>query len=178
MSKTKTFYFDKIDKSDDLTEVYSVDPKPARTKLTIVRGLPGSGKSTYAKQYASCQLAHTNRIHHHFEADQFFMLHGEYQFDPRLISAAHDWCYSKTVFALRRGYDVVVSNTFTRMWELERYLNIPAIVDNVKISVVEMLTQYDNVHGVPEDKLRMMQDRWQTIDWTKIDGGIPFKVIK
>lgn len=131
--------------------------------LTIVRGLPGSGKSTYAQRVHSL----------HFEADQFFEdSKGNYKYDIKLIGVAHDWCYSNTVKALRYNIDCVVSNTFTKMWELERYLAIPTLLDNVSLSVVEMKTQFENVHGVPEDKLALMASRWEEIPQEWIDDGL------
>lgn len=136
-------------------------------KLTIVRGLPGAGKSTYAKTLDCI----------HYEADQFFELaDGTYAFDSKLLGAAHDWCYSKTVRALRRGHDVVVSNTFTQLWELDRYLSIPNIVNSVEIEIVELKTQYQNIHGVPEDKLAKMAARWEELD-TDLHASFPVKVI-
>jgi len=136
--------------------------------LYLVRGLPGSGKSTYARTLPGL----------HFEADQFFEnQYGDYKFDSKLIAVAHDWCYSNTVKALRYGFDVIVSNTFTKMWELNRYLEITTLLPDVFIEVIEMRTQYQNVHGVPEDKLKVMAARWE--DFYRESGPeIVFKVIK
>lgn len=139
------------------------------TKLVLIRGLPGSGKSTYAKTLDFV----------HYEADQFFELDwGEYKFDARMIKIAHEWCYSKTVRALRRGHDVVVSNTFTQLWELNKYLEIPSIVDGVEIEIVEMKSQYGNVHGVPEDTLAKMKARWEDVAQACIDQqGLDIKQV-
>lgn len=129
------------------------------SKLIIVRGLPGSGKSTYAKNYLA-----ENEDAAHFEADMFFAKWPlDYNYDIRLIGAAHDWCYSNVVRKLWHGHDVIVSNTFTKMWELERYLNIPTIVDNVEVEIVEMCTQYQTIHDVPEAKLKQMAARWEKL---------------
>ena len=53
--------------------------------LTLVRGLPGSGKSTFA-----------NNITNEFsvcEADKFFYdKEGNYNFDATKLSQAHKWC--------------------------------------------------------------------------------------
>jgi len=101
MGKVKDYYMEEIESDDG-------SPDPYGPQLTLIRGLPGAGKSTYAQTHFSKSL--------HFEADQFFELNnGEYKFDPALISCAHDWCYSNTVKALRWGYDVVVTNTFTQI---------------------------------------------------------------
>lgn len=126
--------------------------------LTLVRGLPGSGKSTYAKKLIERTDAQ------HFEADMFFERHPNgYEFNFKLLEAAHQWCYSRAVHELWCGNDVVVSNTFTKMWEMRQYLEIPLIVDNVQIQVVEMRTQFQNIHGLPEAKMEVMRARWEQL---------------
>lgn len=138
-------------------------------KLIIVRGLPGSGKSTYAKNLEDVT---------HYEADMFFAKWPhDYLYDQRLIGVAHDWCYSNVVRSLWQGNDVVVSNTFTKMWELDRYLGIPIIVEGVEIEVVEMRTQFENIHGVPENKLQSMRDRWESIPEEWIEDGLKVEIV-
>lgn len=67
-------------------------------KLLLVRGIPGSGKSTYAKQWAE----ENNAVH--VEADMYFVQpSGHYAFDPKQIGAAHDWCQLKAAKALEEG---------------------------------------------------------------------------
>jgi adenylate kinase family enzyme len=147
-------------------------------KLILIRGLPGSGKSTHA---ASIVRA-SNDMMYHFETDMFFFKntastsaknHNDpslYQYDRKVIGAAHDWCYGNTVRRLWQGFDVVVSNTFTQLWELDRYLLIPTfVVPDVEISVIEMRSQYGNIHNVPEDKLKLMSDRWESIPTGELD---------
>jgi adenylate kinase family enzyme len=139
-------------------------------KLTLIRGLPGSGKSTYAKTLDCI----------HYEADQFFELDwGDYVFDPKLIKVAHEWCFAKTIRALRRGHDVAVSNTFTQLWEINRYLEIPRTLSDVEVEIVEMKTQYENIHGVPEDKLVQMAARWEDISQACVEVfGFNVRVIE
>lgn len=141
-------------------------------ELIIVRGLPGSGKSTYA-----ANLIADRENTRHYEADMFFNRWPSYKFEPRLISAAHDWCYSNVVRALWLGEDVVVSNTFTQMWEMDRYFGIPSIVDDVTVRVVEVRTQFQNIHGVPEEKLKQMAARWQSIPESCIENGLNVEII-
>lgn len=120
-------------------------------ELVLIRGLPGSGKSTMAK---------TMRNHCHFEADQFFMHDGEYKFDPSKLKEAHDFCQKKTEQALQINRDVVVSNTFTRKWEMQAYLDIAAKY-GATVRIIKAEGNYKNVHGVPDEAIQRMRDRWE-----------------
>ncbi len=124
-----------------------------KRKLFLVRGLPGSGKSTLAAH-------HENWDHRVLETDMFQVdERGNYKYDPEKLTWAHEQCLAKTIEFLDQGFDVTVANTFTRLWEMAPYLEIP----NVDIVVIEMKTQYKNVHGVPDEKVEMMRRRWQEL---------------
>lgn len=51
--------------------------------LRIVRGLPGSGKSTFAKKFGVA----------HFEADMYHIQDDEYKWIGSRTKLAHEWCY-------------------------------------------------------------------------------------
>ena len=121
--------------------------------LILLRGLPGSGKSTLAKVMGGPV----------FEADQFFMIDGEYKFNPALLGAAHNQCRNHTEIAMRDGHDkVIVSNTFTQEWEMEAYYELAAKYGyQVSSIIVENRHGGKNIHGVPEDKLQAMKDRFE-----------------
>ena len=61
--------------------------------LYIVRGLPGSGKSTFAKSIA--------KPYQVFEADQYFMKNGKYKFDPTKLKEAHNDCKNRVTRRMR-----------------------------------------------------------------------------
>ena len=60
------------------------------TKLYIVRGIPGSGKSTFAKK-----LLQQGKVQQHLEADEFMTdKNGDYKFDPTILQKCHQQCQS------------------------------------------------------------------------------------
>lgn len=140
-------------------------------ELVLVRGLPGSGKSTYAKE-----LVRNNPSFVHLEADQFFVspFSAKYVFKGELIKYAHQLCVANTVFSLSHNRSVVVSNTFIKLWEMEEYFKIEELL-HPSFKIVEMETMYESVHSLPNHKIRTMKSKWEEIpeEW-----GIPIEVIR
>lgn len=126
--------------------------------LYIVRGIPGSGKSTFAKSIGGI----------HIEADQFFMENGKYNFDITKIKLAHKYCqnqteaWMKTDGAQVNNDKIVVSNTFTQEWEMEPYFKLAEKYGYRTFSlIVENRHGGVNEHDVPEDKLEIMKNRFE-----------------
>jgi len=126
------------------------------TKLTLIRGIPGSGKSTIAKQ-----LLENNPNTFHYEADMFFMKDGEYKFDPDQIYNAHKWCQHQTKLDLECELNVIVSNTFTRLKEMRPYFII-AKQFGIVPQVITCHGIWTNVHGCPEHTVQKMKERFAT----------------
>jgi len=124
------------------------------SKLILLRGLPGAGKSTLAKTFEGAR---------HFEADMFFLDEsGNYNFDPSNLRQAHEWCRNNVDNTMSFGIDVVVSNTFTQEWEMEAYYELAKKHGYVVFSlIVENRHGGVNKHNVPEDKLKAMEDRFE-----------------
>jgi len=122
--------------------------------LYIVRGLPGSGKSTFA-QSLDCPV---------FEADMFFVnSQGVYNFDFTKIKDAHAWCQEMVEDHMFNQHEkIVVSNTFTQEWEMKPYVEMAEQYDYRVFSIiVENRHGGVNQHNVPEDKLQAMKDRFE-----------------
>ncbi len=122
--------------------------------LYIVRGIPGSGKSTFAKTFKTVE---------HYEADMFFMRGNGYEFDATKLKAAHEWCQDMVFMSMKRNEPtIVVSNTFTQEWEMEPYLEMAKTHEYKVFSiVVENRHGGINEHGVPEEKLEQMKNRFE-----------------
>jgi len=120
--------------------------------LYIVRGLPGSGKSTLAKR-----LVKSSR---HFEADMFHIVDGEYKFDLDKIKEAHEWCQRSAEDAMKEPIDIAVSNTFTRRWEYQHYINM-AKTAGFAVQVVDCHGEWKSIHAVPVQTLKDMRCRWE-----------------
>lgn len=131
-------------------------------KLYIVRGLPGSGKSTFAEALVGSDFLVC-------EADKYFIVDGEYKFDGTKIKQAHEWCknrvetYMKDSLVNDQFYrEIAVSNTFTQEWEMESYYKLAEQYGYMVFSIiVENRHGGVNQHGVPADKLEQMKNRFE-----------------
>lgn len=118
--------------------------------LVLIRGLPGSGKSTIARSMAG---------YVHLEADMYFETSTGYSFDPNKLKDAHDWCFTETSAALRHGSSVVVANTFVTFSEMERYLLL-----GYPTSVVEAKGDFPSAHQVDTVMLQRMRESWEPME--------------
>ena len=127
-------------------------------ELMLIRGCPGSGKSTFAK------LLVGDKDYCHKEADMYFIDgEGNYKFKPSQLKEAHQWCQEEIEFVMRLEHSpVVVSNTFTQEKELEPYYQLAEKYGYKVFSlIVENRHGGVNEHGVPEEKLEQMKQRFE-----------------
>lgn len=132
--------------------------------LYVLRGLPGSGKSTKAKELAG----DTTNI---FSTDDFFInpKNGKYEFDPKLIHQNHSLNVKRTEEAMVNGVTpIVVDNTNIKFYEMKRYI-ILAQKYGYEVEFHEPDTPWArdaeelakrNTHGVPQHSIQRMIDRW------------------
>ena len=129
--------------------------------LFLVRGLPGSGKTSFASaiwnDYAVC------------EADKFFYdKEGNYNFDSSKLKDAHAWCKEQVETKMiehqnnQQYYpEIAVSNTFTQEWEMQDYFKLAEKYGYKVVSlIIENRHGGKNVHGVPDDKIEIMKNRF------------------
>jgi len=126
--------------------------------LFIIRGIPGSGKTTLAKSIGAV----------HFEADMYFMVGNEYKFDVTKLKQAHAWCQDQVRISMKNSdktigdLRIAVSNTFTQEWEMEPYVEMAKEYGfKVFTLIVENRHGGINQHDVPEDKIELMINRFE-----------------
>lgn len=124
----------------------------ALPRLVLIRGLPGSGKTTKA-------MGFVNDGYKHFEADQFFLVEGKYQFDAQKLPEAHAWCLDQAREGLASGEFVCVANVFAGVEDIRPYTEL-----KVDYQVVEANYPGHSIHKVPADILRAMQSTWIPTD--------------
>ena len=130
-------------------------------ELILLRGLPGSGKTTLAKIILQLRSTDEPEI---LSADDFFEdKDGDYNFDSTKIKEAHNYCQFRCSERMRQQKSkIVVANTFTQEWEMDEYFKMAERYNyRVHTVIVENRHGNENVHGVPEDKLQQMKNRFQ-----------------
>lgn len=132
--------------------------------LTLIRGFPGSGKTTLAKKLIAENQDNTYIAL--VEADQYFTSStGQYQYDRSKISDAHAWCQQATQYYLDKGDSVIVANTFTRLWELWPYFNM-----GYPTRVLRATGCFPNIHGVPDEVVKRMKENYELLPWEKANA--------
>lgn len=132
--------------------------------LILLRGLPGSGKSTLANT-----ISFDGAI---FEADQYFVDKetGEYKYNADEIKIAHQWCKDEVEKCMKQNQDtygldyseIFVSNIFTQEWEMEPYFKLAEKYGYQVFSlIVENRHGGKSTHGVPDEKVEIMKNRFQ-----------------
>lgn len=133
-------------------------------KLVILRGLPGSGKTTLAKQLTSDGGVI-------FSSDDFFMDNGVYHFRSKGLKDSHLWNQSRTEKAMENGERlIVIDNTNVRKWEAKPYVKLGVAygykivfkeVDTPWRFDVDQLVKHDK-HMIPRDVIEKMLKQWES----------------
>jgi predicted kinase len=119
--------------------------------LYAFRGLPGSGKTTFAK---SLNLKF-------FEADQYFEKFNDNKYDFKLLKKAHQYCYQSVKEELENGRSVIVSNTMTSEEEVLEYYSLAKELNVKFVSVIlENRHNGESIHNVPISSIEKMKKRF------------------
>ncbi len=105
--------------------------------------------------------------------DNFFMVNGEYRFDPRQLGRNHQ----KNMKAFNRSIElgietIICDNTNTTIWEFKKYLTAARRAGYVSSVVTLPHPPIDvaverNAHSVPRDAIEKMLRRWEPWAGTK-----------
>uniref|UniRef100_A0A3B4VK84 NEDD4 binding protein 2 n=1 Tax=Seriola dumerili TaxID=41447 RepID=A0A3B4VK84_SERDU len=131
--------------------------------LVLLRGAPGSGKSTKARA-----LLEHNPGGVILSTDDYFTRHGEYQFDPTALGEAHEWNHNQAKEAFERGTNpIIIDNTNMQGWEMKPYV---ALKHGYKVLFQEPDTWWKNkprelerrtTHNVPGETIRRMLNGYE-----------------
>lgn len=132
-------------------------------QLVIMRGLPGSGKTTLANKIAEQKRAVV------YATDDYFIEEDKvYRYYHDRTKEAHQWNIDRTKEALQAGRSVIVDNTNYKKSHMEPYLEL-AEKFKAKVSIVTAplnsrksdFLAYNNIHNVSESVIKRMRKEWE-----------------
>ena len=124
--------------------------------MILLRGLPGSGKSTVAAVLAGKEFPV-------FSVDDFFTTDdGSYEFRYRENHLAYKKCEENVRQAMESGRGkIFVDNTFTMDWEMEPYFRMASEFGyRLHVMTVEHYHSGKNIHDIPEEQLQKMAAKY------------------
>jgi predicted kinase len=137
--------------------------------MIILRGLPGSGKSSVATYFMNVDKKLTVVC----TADNYFMTDDKYVFNKNLLADAHVYCYNSVKHAIENNVNtIIIDNTNCKLIEYKKYIDIGKI-NNYKITVIEIFCENKDKalefakrssHDVPNKDILKMLSLWETDD--------------
>jgi adenylate kinase family enzyme len=138
-----------------------------KKQFILMRGLPGSGKSTKAKELAGEQ----GQV---FSTDDFFCINEEqeYRFDGSQLGPAHQWNQRRSLEAVKKNIQIIViDNTNTTLREMKSYLEHMRLAQKMgyELSIEEPDTEWQfkanelfvrGTHNVPQTHIEKMLNRY------------------
>lgn len=117
-----------------------------KKRVFLIRGHSGSGKSAFAEELKHLVGDDKNFIK--LSAYNYF----EGEFDSDLVPESHEWCLMELEECMQKQYNIiVVHNTFTKDWELNKYISLIKKYD-YPYRVIKVENHHYAVQ-VPEEKI-------------------------
>ena len=142
-----------------------------KQQLILVRGVPGEGKTTFARKLVEVTQGNAGNAGKFklYENDAWRGSGDERIYDKRFNYTAKAWCLVNTAASLKCGDNVIVSNTFARIEELEPYfllveeLRMRGIEIEVTVLHVEGIKYGNSVHDSDTDTVNYnrYREQWQ-----------------
>lgn len=127
--------------------------------LIILRGLPGSGKTTLAKLLAD------NNKYPFFSIDDYFThpQTGEYKFDFEKNHLAYKSCEERTQGEMKKNTSkIFLHNVFSMEWEMEPYFKL-ASENNYAVFVLTVENRHGNknIHEINNEQMEKMAEKFK-----------------
>ncbi len=163
-------------------------------RLILMRGLPGSGKSTEA-----AKIAESLGDAVVYSTDEFFMKNGVYTFQRKFLGDAHHWNQMRFQKSVEEGFpNIIIDNTNVTVSELRNYSDY-AYCQDYDISIAEPTSEWwlehrnmfhskkanrvalkkfaqllgeKNTHGVPPWIIERMIWKWQETSVSDLVKGL------
>lgn len=128
--------------------------------LFIVRGLPSSGKTSFANDLAKAKSSELGiDLKAHAADDYFYEIgNGEYAFSFEKLGAAHMQCFRRVEKDLSDHGIAIVANTFVKQTDINKYVKLAESYGaRVTSLIIEKRHDNKNSHNVPEETMDNME---------------------